>query len=99
LTAKASRGGRFVGPADADALDEGDEDGLVDVGLDVSLGDGVVEAAGELVVRSGLVVVTGSSPLRELTHQARASTRTTAAAAIRTQKPVSGVGAPVPGWV
>jgi hypothetical protein len=42
LTVKASRGGRFVGPAEADGLDEGD-DGVEDVPLDVALGDGVVD--------------------------------------------------------
>ena len=97
----ASRGGRFVGSADADGLGEGDPDGLVDAALGDPAADGLdalVDAEG-LVVRSPLVVATGSSPPREASHHTRATTRTTPAAAARTQKPLSGVGAPVPGWV
>jgi hypothetical protein len=96
LTVKASSGGRFDGLAGGDA---DDAEGLVAVGE----GEAGVEPVAELVAgledRSGLVAVTGSSPPRDETHQASATTTTTAATPTRTQNPVSGVGAPVPGWV
>ena len=93
---KASSGGRFDGLADADA---DDADGLLAVGEGEAEGEPVAELVAGLGDRSGLVAVTGSSPPRDETHQASATTTTSAATPTRTQKPVSGVGAPVPGWV
>ena len=97
---KASSGGCFDGRGEGDADDAG---GLDVVGAGEAEAEPVAEPVPELVAgladRSGLVVVTGSSPPPDETHQASATTTTTAATPNRTQKPVSGVGAPVPGWV
>jgi hypothetical protein len=81
-------GGRFVGEADGDGL------------LEVLAGVGVPDAAGALLAADppGPAVRTGSSP-REASHQPPTRSTATAPAPSRTQKPVSGSGVPVPGWV
>jgi hypothetical protein len=67
----------------------------------VGLGEGLElsDAVDEEDDDPGLAVRTGSSSSREASHQPPTSRTATAPAARRTQKPVSGSGVPVPGWV
>ena len=85
---KQSGAGRLVGLGEADGL------GLAEDELAVGLGD----AEPDWLEARGPAVRTGSSP-RENSHQPPTRRTATTTAASRTQKPVSGVGAPVPGWV
>ena len=101
---KASVGGRLVGLGDADglalAVDEAGEDAGVAGAVPEAepVGAGLVTDGLRL---GGAAVPTSSSPLptNRTTRKPATSTTTTAATALRTQKPRSGSGVPVPGTV
>jgi hypothetical protein len=93
FTTKARVGGRSV-------LD-GDGEGLADAlpGVGEAGPEDEVAVPLLLVAPPGEAVRTGSSSSRVTSHQPPTSRTATAPAATRTQKPVSGSGVPVPGWV
>jgi len=91
FTTNCRVGGRFV--------EEGDGDELAEVVAGVGLLDADVDDCPLLPPDPpGFAVRTGSSS-RETSHHPPTSRTTTAPATSRIQKPVSGSGVPVPGWV
>jgi hypothetical protein len=78
---------------------DGAGDGLADVLPGLGDAGPEDEVALLLVDLPAEAVRTGSSSSRDTSHQPPTSRTATEPAATRTQKPLSGSGAPVPGWV